>query len=306
MQAVQVWSSYAVNLLKAKLAKLGTKDTHSIYVWELQERGALHLHYALRVTDNVVRKRVLQEFPRIWRQVIDAVGEKAGVDVWARARGGTWADKKEVLQADAMECEKSPSRYLAKYVSKNAGAIKGPYGSHGQFLGPVRWWGVSRPLLKALKEMTMEVVSIGIPWRNIAQIKEDLLTVLDGINAKIQRYTDRAKSAEVFLTYDEQNAISVFREIARLVRVAPRYATGDLCDALFDCEPGKDSRTDGNASAKGPDMAVKDETKGSNEEDCARHGRICDGSTGERRVSFGPVGVWGQLRIGYPGMAGAA
>lgn len=292
MRAMQDYSSYVVNLLKAKLAKLGTVDTYSLYVWELQKRGALHLHYALVVTDSAVRKSVVNEFPRIWRQIIDAVGRLSGVDMWARGRGGSWSGQKEVLQADAQECSASPGRYLAKYCSKEA-AWGGSGKDHGGgYKGPVRWWGVSRPLLREVKRLTQEVISIGVPWRNVAQIKESILSILDGMNAKIQRYTDKAKSAEVFVSYDKENYMEVFREIAGLLRVAPRNGKGDLCDASLGNGRGCNYIATDQAAMESPVMADSNETQRQHQEVSAGNDGVCGSNPGERRVSLCEMDIW--------------
>lgn len=217
MRALQDWSSYAVNLLKAKISKLGIHDSLSFYVWELQARGALHIHYAVHVPVKKDMDSLISEFKRIWIQVIDAICERSGVDLWEREDGGTWRHQKDIIRADAQVCRKSPGAYMAKYVSKEAFAPKYINSKNSEFLGPVRWWGCSRPLLKLMKSMTISTEKIGISWHRIKHIREDLLSILDGLNARIVRYTDRAKSAEVLVSYDQQNGMAVFNSIARFL-----------------------------------------------------------------------------------------
>jgi hypothetical protein len=295
MNALRDWSSYAVNLLKAKLSKLGTSDTYSLYVWELQKRGALHLHYAMVVEEPKLRGRVLRAFPRIWSQVIDAIARLSRVDMWAREKGGTWADQKEVLKADAQECRKSPGRYLAKYCSKEAGAVRYGVGKKGEFIGPVRWWGVSRPLLRELKNRTLKITSIGVPWRNIAQIKESILSILDGMNAKIQRYTDKAKSAEVFVGYDKENYMEVFHAIAGLLRVAPRNDRGDLCDAPLGSRRGYNHASAEQIAMESPGVAIGDEATAQHEKGGSGHDGVRSSDSGERPVSLCQMDIWGQF-----------
>jgi hypothetical protein len=69
--------------------------------------------------------------------------------------------------------------------------------------------------MKAMREMTVKIEKIGIGWNSVKKIREDILSILDGIDAKIQRYTDKAKTSEVFLTYDALNAVPVFRCLAK-------------------------------------------------------------------------------------------
>lgn len=217
MRALQDWASYAVNLLKAKISKLGIHDSYSFYVWELQERGALHLHYAIHVPEDMDMERLINGFKKIWIQIIDAICVRSGVDLWEREWGGSWAERKDVIRADAQRCKKSPGSYMAKYVSKDSFAPKFIRDKNAEFLGPVRWWGCSRPLMGLMKFMTKTIEKTAISWYRIKHIREDLLSILDGLNARIIRYTDKAKSAEVFVSYDKQNGMAIFNSIARLL-----------------------------------------------------------------------------------------
>lgn len=253
MRSLQDWSSYAVNLLKAKISKLGIHDSLSFYVWELQARGALHIHYAVHVPDRALMSRLICEFKRMWTQIIDAISEKSGVDLWARQDGGSWASQKEVIRADAQVCKKSPGAYMAKYVSKDAFAPKYINNKNAEFLGPTRWWGCSRPLLKLMNEMTLKVERVGISWHRIKYIREDLLSTLDGLSAKIRTYTDKAKTSEVFVSYDPENGISVLREIARLLKSALRWGGQKGCDpSLGDSQEHNPVQAVGTAVADGP------------------------------------------------------
>lgn len=285
-RALQDWSSYAVNLLKAKISKLGIHDSLSFYVWELQARGALHIHYAVHVPDRSLMRRLIREFKRMWTQIIDAISEKSGVDLWERKYGGSWKSKKRVIRADAQVCKKSPGAYMAKYVSKDAFAPKYINDKNAEFLGPARWWGCSRPLLKLMNEMTLKVERVGISWHRIKYIREDLLSVLDGLSAKIRTYTDKAKTAEVFVSYDPENGVSVLREIARFLKSALRGGGQKECDsALSDTQEHNPVQTVGNAAADGP-MDVID-------------AEVCGFP-----VNSGRSG--GTCSVGIPGFSGAA
>jgi hypothetical protein len=273
-RALRDWSSYAVNLLKAKISKLGIHDSLSFYVWELQQRGALHLHYAIHVPCISDMHRLISEFKRIWTQVIDAVGDRSGVDVWERDWGGTWAGKKEVIKADAQVCKKSPSAYMAKYVSKEAYAPRRVARDEGEFAGPVRWWGCSRPLLKLMNSMTLSAEKVGISWHRIKYIREDLLTLLDGLTAKIKMYSDKAKTSEVVVSYDKENGIHVFNEIARLLGRSLFGERREGCDTAFNGEQERDSAQLIRTAIADDLLEVVDGKKGGNEEDCARGGGL--------------------------------
>jgi hypothetical protein len=151
MRAMADYSAYAVNALKAWISKRH-RATHSFYVWELQKRGALHLHYCLWVPDPVTRESICSGFKGEWARILDSIGAKSGIDMWARKEGGTHAGNQEVLQAYAQEVRKSVAAYMAGYCTgkaKHAADADSPY-------FPTRWWGVSRPLLKATRDSTIE------------------------------------------------------------------------------------------------------------------------------------------------------
>jgi len=211
--AMAKWSSYAVDLLKSHVSKLGVRSAYSMYVWEFQKRGALHIHYCLHIVDPVIRERILSGWKRIWTRVIDAVGQKSGVDMWDRGDGSTWARDKGVLQADAQVVEKSVGSYLSKYLGKQA-----PHSAHADengeyFLCPVRWWSVSRPLMARLKELTKVQVIERVPWSRIRYVRESIREVLTGSVNPVYNYRDKAKLAEVFVTYDKENAAEIFNQI---------------------------------------------------------------------------------------------
>lgn len=216
-EALQCYSSYAVNLLKAKLSKLGCRHTYSLYCWELQERGALHIHYCLVVEDEETKRKVLEGWKKMWEQVIDAIGRKAGVDMWDRGNGRTWKDNKSVLQAPAQQVYKSVGSYLSKYLSKSSNPTYSKvFGDH-RYLGPVRWWGVSRPLLELIRAYSDRVEVEGVHPQRLRKIREEIKSVLQGMDARIEQYTDRAKSAEVLVSYSPENATYVFMQLARIL-----------------------------------------------------------------------------------------
>lgn len=217
-RALQCWSSYAVNLLKSKISKLGISHSLSLYVWELQKRGALHIHYCVHVPCPVLRQLLIDRFQKMWIQILDCIGEKAGVDMFSRGDlGGSWSDRKEVVKAFAQEVRKGVGQYMAKYLSKDSNRGSGACSGSPDFLGPVRWWGVSRPLLSLLDQLTDTIDLSGISVYRIRHIREEILHLLDGLDSKIQRYCDLAKRCEILIGYGE-DFVYVFDQIFRYVK----------------------------------------------------------------------------------------
>lgn len=149
-RALAEWSSYVVNALKAWI-NWHCQNTLSFYVWEFQKRGALHLHYAVHIPDAAARSYLQAEFKNEWKRLLDNVQEKSGVDMWKRKDGSYHKNGWHVLQAYAQTVKKSVVAYLAKYCSKEASS---DYKVKQFGWWPVRWWGVSRPLLAKLRDMT--------------------------------------------------------------------------------------------------------------------------------------------------------
>jgi len=151
--AIAAYSGYIVHRLKAWVAKYH-QDVNSLYVWEYQSRGALHLHYALLVPDYDKRRRILNGFHDQWVRLLCGVSDTSGVDLFDSGKGFSYRNSPDKVQTDAQEITRSVGRYLAKYLSKSATQRLGCPDSW--VFPPSRWYGVSRPLLHKLKEMTKE------------------------------------------------------------------------------------------------------------------------------------------------------
>lgn len=139
--AIAQWSSWIVHALKNWVGNYcpGKLD---FYCWELQKRGALHLHYAVHCPEEVNSQFILDNFKAQWIRLLDRVGRETGVDMYRNvARGFSHAANKNVVQAKAERVVKGVGNYLGKYLSKSTQG-----GSDKGIFAPCRWWGVSRPL----------------------------------------------------------------------------------------------------------------------------------------------------------------
>lgn len=138
-EAIARWSSWMVHRLKAWVGKR-VEAKYDFYCWELQKRGALHLHYALYCPDPEKSFEIRSEIKKEWIALLDEVSSRSGVDLYLnKSRGFTHAKNKKVVQADCQQVEKSVGAYLGKYLSKASGGEN----STGVF-GPCRWYGISR------------------------------------------------------------------------------------------------------------------------------------------------------------------
>jgi hypothetical protein len=169
-RAIAEWSGYIVHRLKAWVAK-HEKSKMDFYCWEYQKRGALHLHYCVRVRDDEHRRHILDGFRDWWIQILHRVGEFARTDMFRKNSGKTWLDDLSKVRAIAEVCRKSPARYLAKYLSKSASPQKG----NARFFAPSRWWGTSRALsaAAALLSTCQTLIESGVQavrraWENVS------------------------------------------------------------------------------------------------------------------------------------------
>lgn len=125
------------------------------YVWELQKRGALHIHYCIHAPNPAIRQRIISEWMDKWHSIIQKVGEKTACDMWIRADGNYHREGHSVLQAYAQEVHKSVAAYLSGYC----GGAKDKHKDDGNSpYYPKRWWGCSRESTKLLRDLTEEVI----------------------------------------------------------------------------------------------------------------------------------------------------
>lgn len=195
MQAIADWSSWLVLELKKWIFKR-EKAADSLYCWEYQKRGALHLHYAVRIASEAARAFIQANFKRWWYGAMTRVSERAGVDVFGRRQGGSWRDCPDKIQADAQVVTKSVGRYLAKYLAKSA------TGHASTMLPtPVRWFGVSRSLSKRVANQTYEVLLRFSDVRRFRETREQVYSLLQAAEGIHWSYRDKYGFAEVLGLY---------------------------------------------------------------------------------------------------------
>lgn len=227
--AMSAWSSYIVQSLKNWMSHYRS-DPYDFYVWELQRRGALHLHYVTVIRDPIVRAEVIAGFKRAWIRIMRNVSELSGVDMFARSRGGTWAKNPEVTQAYAQECKKSAVAYLSKYATKSN---KG-FGCICKYQ-PVRYWGVSRPLLAKIREMTEEFVIPGLRLRRGRQMLQVVAEVLEKHEGKYHQAVHAYLPSEWVIGYAESDRVdAIFGEIkCHLTREVPSFCSSKLLETTI-------------------------------------------------------------------------
>lgn len=135
VKLVQTYLPRAVGVDAAKL--------RYVWVWELQKRGALHMHLIVEAPTVAVADTVLSEWRDTWSSILKLAAKKARCDLFERRFGGSHKNNESVWQIHAEKVKKSVSRYLSKYQSK------GSDGNPRWF--PPRWYGISSALRRDYK-----------------------------------------------------------------------------------------------------------------------------------------------------------
>lgn len=262
-QTIANYSAYIIHSLKAWVNK-HVPSKLDFYVWELQKRGALHLHYCVYVPNEVPRNYLLSEFRNEWERILCSVCVMSGIDVWRRDSTYTHADDKSVLQAYAQTVDKSVAAYLSKYCSKQSSKH-----SSDQSLKyfPTRWWGCSRPLLAKLREMT-ETHTVSTV--NVAQARRtyDLLTDdCERHSIFSYAYSDKVGTGVNFVSYYKPEDIELVMTEIRGKYVASSHESlvsaqshvAELARILFSLSraPGIDRAISANLSEKSRGIAEK-------------------------------------------------
>lgn len=192
------YSAFIVYTLKKWVSRT-VPDKWDMYVWEYQKRGALHLHYAVWVPKTDDRAYLQEHFHEKWCNILLSIYHQTGVDLCASANGYTDRHNTAYIQAYAQEVYKSVGAYLAKYVGKDAGK-SGVCGDKVLY-PPSRWWGVSRPLTKAVRESTVEHEVLGISQRRVLTLYQDVATMLSSQSEEAHEYQSRYSYALTTVAY---------------------------------------------------------------------------------------------------------
>lgn len=219
MDAIARYSSYVVDRLKTWLHDNGG-TSYSMYVWERQKRGALHLHYAVYIEPGQDGRRIYHGFKGYWYKLLCAVSTKSGVDLFAKKRGGTWKNNPKVVQAKAVWCDRSVAAYLSKYLGKRVNCIG--EGGWAPTYYPVRWWGVSRPLLAKLREVSTERIFYSMSRRDAECFYTDISAWMENTSDKCYSYTHRYTGSAVTVAYNTLNTGEQIWHLMRTTRMSMR------------------------------------------------------------------------------------
>lgn len=163
------WSGYACDRLFRILRK-AKSGIRWFYVWELQKRGALHMHLCITAQSPDTSLHFGKAVISKWEDVLRDIGLRSGVDLFLHSKGdrctirGFW-------QNNIQQCKRSVAAYFAKYASKEArSAKKGFSGGLKDFaFYPSRWWGCQRVLRQEIEKQRFKIRIEGLEEQDVAQ-----------------------------------------------------------------------------------------------------------------------------------------
>lgn len=196
-KAIAAWSSWIVDRFKSWLSKRLTA-AYSMYVWEWQKRGALHLHYVIHCSEKAIGNAIINQLQTQWSRMLDSVCQMSGIDVWRKNERFTHANDKSKLQVRGEWVKKSVAAYLAKYTAKGGDPRKS---TRANLFPPARWYGVSRPLNAELKARTVEKRYSYMPDSRAFASYEDCLSVLQSNALKSYEYRHKVGNGKTTVAY---------------------------------------------------------------------------------------------------------
>lgn len=201
-RALSDYSAWAIHELLTHLPRIGgvlASECQWIWVWEFQQRGALHFHCVFEAPCREAAFRIHEGFKRLWIRILESIGRKAGIDMAEREQGGTHAGNYKIWRTRSEWARKNPSRYLAKYCAKANRNI-----DSGRFFPPTRWYGISRKLITALKSETKQIDTAKIHTRPTFRIQELDVELLERCFEKsngVTHFPDKFKDGYTFVFY---------------------------------------------------------------------------------------------------------
>jgi hypothetical protein len=183
LRVVSQWSGWIMNRL-TQIVRRCESVTAWFYVWELQKRGALHLHFAIGSSNSHDAKLLAQQIEFKWFELLLELKEKANVDAFAVSEKRTWRNTPSVWQSHVQFIRKSVAAYFSKYASKQSrAATRVTKGSC-----PARWWGSCSTIKRGIENARIKI-AIDVFLPNVEDAMSFLRDVLStGKPIKTYRY----------------------------------------------------------------------------------------------------------------------
>lgn len=217
MRGVAVWSATIVDDLQ-HWVKYNCPGSLMVSVWELQKRGALHLHAAIGSDCAEDLAEIEERIKSYAYKLFQNISALSGVDMFQRANGETWAGSPDVIRASSEFVRKDVRRYMSKYVSKGAGEAVG--------CSPSAWWGASQELRRLVHAKRSCILSRILDWDLAERLMRQLVAIAGQRASKVFSYQEPYAPHNVttiIYPQDGQDTLS-YNELTQALRVLTQRA----------------------------------------------------------------------------------
>lgn len=152
------------------------KCKYWFYVWELQKRGALHLHLLVADPEKNLSS-LAKRLESRWWELLKSISSRTGQDAFARKTGGTWQNSPMRWQSHIAPIQKSVAAYFSKYAGKGSCNSSPDFKSPRVFC-PSRWWGCSKEIKEQIK-IQRQKFTLNVSTSTANKISEFLQTWLN-------------------------------------------------------------------------------------------------------------------------------
>lgn len=158
---VAAYSGWIMNRLNTYLRR-HLENPLWFYVWELQKRGALHLHFCFYAPTEELGQRLGDGMLELWLKLLEEMSQKSGNDLYWSGRytktGAKYYVPREKLINSNQAVYSGCAQYFAKYSGKDSyGSTRGAKGFGSRAIAhPARIWGSSRAIKRRAREMSID------------------------------------------------------------------------------------------------------------------------------------------------------
>jgi hypothetical protein len=145
-------SGYAVDRLTRWL-RYRVVDGLYVLVWELQKRGAPHLHLMFRLQGDEHIKAVYRDLRLEWAKILHDISNDAGVNLLMSDAGIDCRHDYSKVNCNYKPVRYDFAAYISKYMSKAQSKADGSFSFR-----PGRWWGLSEGLRALVRQRRFEQV----------------------------------------------------------------------------------------------------------------------------------------------------
>lgn len=167
-ETVARYSGWLLNRVKQWFRDSFSEDYAVFAVWELQERGMLHIHCCVLSMEKDILSQFKREWKSRWNGLLLELTKATGVDLFRKNEHWTWQDDLDKTRQDAQWLVQDPSRYLAKYLTKDKRKACSEYEFH-----PSAWWSVDRKTAALARKERLRVILGGLSLQDMTSFVEE-------------------------------------------------------------------------------------------------------------------------------------